>query len=70
MYTIAFSVSKRRPGCILLQVAFGADLSPRFHTMFPSETWLVAPTDDMALYPVTEEQLVKLSDMAKQAVAR
>ena len=52
---IVFSPSRRRPGCVLLQAAMGGDVdSATFHKLFPAETWLVAPTDDMGAYPVDE----------------
>ena len=67
--TIAFSVEKRRPGCVLLQAAMGGHLPPgRFLSLFPTETWLLAPTDDMRTYRVTEGQLEQLSAMALDAV--
>lgn len=67
---IAFSVEKRRPGCVLLQAAMGGSVpSDQFHRLFPNETWLVSPTDDMQVYVVTEEQLEKLSAMAKGSVS-
>lgn len=67
---IAFSVSLRRPGCVLVQAAFGGSVpGDVFQRLFPHETWLVSPTDDMRVYPVTEEQLAQLSRMASAAVA-
>ena len=66
---IVFSVSRRRPGCVLLQVAMGGTVSSdKFWKHFPTETWLVAPTNDMAAYGVTDEQLEQLSKMAKNEV--
>ncbi len=35
--------------------------------LFPSETWLLSPTDDMAAYPATDEFLEVLSSMAAKA---
>ncbi len=67
---IAFDVRLRRPGCVLVQAALGASVpGTLFQRHFPHETWLTAPTDDMQVYPVTEEQLAKLSVMAAAAVA-
>ena len=67
---IVFSPSLRRPGCVLLQVAMGGDVdSSTFHLLFPAETWLLAPTDDMAAYPVDElRTLERLSEVALEAV--
>lgn len=67
---IVFSPSKRRPGCVLLQATLGGTISSEeFHRLFPASTWLVAPTEDMAAYPVDEaHSLEKLSEMACDAV--
>jgi hypothetical protein len=70
MYTIVFSVEKKRPGCVLLQAALGGTSQYKlFIELFPHETWLTG-LEGMALYEVTEEQLRKLSLMAKAAVAK
>lgn len=66
---IVFSPARRRPGCVLLQAAFGGDIpSETFYRMFPPETWLVAPTDDMGAYPVDEKHSLEvLSEIAYAA---
>lgn len=66
---IAFSPSKRRPGCPLLQIAYGGTVPDRlFQQFFPHEVWLVGATDDMGAYPVDEEHsLDVLSDIALAA---
>lgn len=65
---IVFSPSRRRPGCVLLQAVFGGDIdSETFDRLFPAETWLTAPTDDMAPYPVDDARLEILSQMANAA---
>ncbi len=57
---IAFSPKKRRPGCPLVQIAFGGDVPPDdFAKFFPHEVWLLSPTDDMGAYPVDEEHSLK-----------
>jgi hypothetical protein len=67
---IAFDVSLRRPGCVLVQAALGASVpGPLFQRLFPHETWLLSPTDGMKVYPVTDDQLAQLSRMAAEAVA-
>lgn len=67
---IAFDTKLRRPGCVLVQAALGASVpGTLFQLHFPHETWLTSPTDDMRVYPVTEEQLGKLSVMAAAAVS-
>ena len=67
---IVFSPSKRRPGCVLLQAALGGDVdSTTFYRLFPTETWLVVPTDDMAAYPIDEtHSLAALSVIAHEAI--
>lgn len=55
---IAYDGMLRRPGCVLLQAAMGGDVAAA--ELFPVETWLLAPTPDMAVYTVTREQLTKL----------
>jgi len=66
---IVFSPSRRRPGCVLLQAAMGGTVpSEEFHSLFPAETWLVAPTDDMAAYPIDDvHTLERLSKIAAEA---
>ncbi len=68
---IAFDVKLLRPGCAIVQRALGADIPSdvlEFH--FPAETWLKSPTDDMNVYPVTDEQLAKLSVMASNQMEK
>lgn len=69
-YRIVFSPSQRRPGCVLLQVIGGTVPSQKFHDLFPAETWLLAPTDDMQAYPADDAMLEQLSSMAAKAVAK
>lgn len=68
---VVFSVEKRRPGCVLLQAVMGGTVpSMQFQTLFPNETWLLSPTDDMKAYSVTENQLEQLSAMALAEVEK
>ncbi len=66
---IAFSPSRRRPGCPLLQIAFGGDVpNDKFYMLFPAETWLTGATDDMGAYPIDEEHSLEvLSEIAAVA---
>ena len=67
-WTIAFDCELRRPGCVLIQASFGATVPMnRFHHAFPPETWLLAPTPGMKVYPVNESVLEKLAVMATRA---
>ena len=60
---IVYDARLKRPGCVLLQ-AMGGNV-PNFSKLFPSESWLVAPTPDMKLYDVTPEQLKRLVEIAE-----
>ena len=61
-YTLVYDVKLRRPGCVLLQVAMGGTVpSLLFQELFPTESWLLGPTDDMQAYSTTEEQLYIVS---------
>ena len=58
---IAFDVEQMRPGCALLQAGLGCGTSIAHH--FPVESWLLAPTEGLKVYEVTEAQLEKLVGM-------
>jgi hypothetical protein len=60
---IAYDPSLKRPGCVLLQGALGGNI-PDFPLLFPPDTWLLAPTPGMALYPVSPQQLDYLVQLA------
>lgn len=64
---IVFSQSERRPGCVLLQAALGGTV-PRavFLNLFPAETWLVAPTDDMHVYLVNRKTLRRIAEVVRK----
>ena len=55
----------KRPGCVLLQAAMGATVRA---TKFPSESWLLAPTPNMAVYKISNEELQFLINMAVRDV--
>jgi hypothetical protein len=61
MYTIAYDATLRRPGCVIIQAAYGTDADI---SLFPTESWLLMPSQDMKVYKVTEEQLKKLVEMS------
>lgn len=66
---IVFDIKLRRPGCAILQAAYGGTIPNMvFGIKFPSETWLKSPTSDMGTYEVTEAQLEQLSGIAREAV--
>ena len=60
MIRIAFDLAQMRPGCVLLQATFGCPSSVAHR--FPVESWLLAPTADLKVYEVTEEQLDRLAN--------
>jgi hypothetical protein len=65
---IVYDITTMQPGCVILQAALGGTVpNTRFLQLFPSEHWLVSITPYMQCYPVTEEQLEKLSVMTKKA---
>jgi hypothetical protein len=59
-YRMVFDLTLKRPACVLLQAAYGCDSS--IPHLFNTDTWLLAPTDDMRIYCITGNDL-------KQAVA-
>jgi hypothetical protein len=61
MSRIVYDVKLKRPGCVLLQAAMGGTVLD-FVQKFPNE-WLLAPTPDMKIYEVTDDQLNVLSAM-------
>ena len=52
---IVFDTALMRPACALLQAVKGG--TPGIASRFPSESWLIDPTDNMKLYAVSEAQL-------------
>ena len=58
MQTIAYDATLKRPGCAIIQADMEATVNVSEH--FSTEDWLLAPTPDMKLYPVTDEQLEQL----------
>lgn len=57
-YTIAYDCERKQPGCVLIQAAMSATI-PNYVLMkhFDTSDWLLTPTDDMAVYPITDDQL-------------
>ena len=61
---IAYDTKLMRPGCVLLQAPLGCT-APNLADLFPVNSWLLAPTPDLRVFPVTDAQLLKLIRMAK-----
>lgn len=55
MTLVAFDVKLMRPACVLVAAGLGA--SSEAAKRFPTESWLLAPTDDMSVYETTPVQL-------------
>lgn len=53
-----------RPGCVLLQATFGCE--GRMADHFDTKHWLLAPTDNLKVYDVTEDQLKQLVKMTEK----
>lgn len=62
---IAYDVKSMRPGCAILQAAFGCDSS--VIRDFPVESWIVDSAENLKVYEVTEEQLQILIERSKRA---
>jgi hypothetical protein len=58
MDKIAYDTKLKRPGCVLLQAAMGC--KPEVAHPFEPSTWLIHPTPDLKVYPLTPEILEKL----------
>ena len=66
IYSIAFSLEKKQPGCVLLQVAMGATIPNSVLTKyFNPDDWLTNPTGLVVLPIESEEQLKSLSWITK-----
>lgn len=55
---VAFDIERMRPGCVMVAAMMGA--SSEVCALFPTDSWLLAPTDTMRVYPTTPEQLAAL----------
>jgi len=62
---VAYDIKLMRPACVLVAAGMGAD-SHLCHS-FDADDWLLAPTDDMAVYNVTDDQLQQLIQKTKAA---
>ena len=60
---LAFDISLMRPACVLVAAGMGANT--RLAHEFPLNSWLLAPTDNMRVYRITDEQLTQLIQKVK-----
>ncbi len=59
---IVFDAVLKRPACVLLQACMGGN-NHVVAELFDPKTWLIAPTPDMKLYRVSQEELGMLAQM-------
>lgn len=55
---IAYDTVLKRPACVLVAAGVGGDT--HLAQLFETKYWLLAPTENLSVYEVTEEQLKKL----------
>jgi len=60
---VLYDTKLMRPGCVILCAGYGADSAPAHH--FDTQDWLLAPTDNLAVYDTTKEQLKQLVVMTR-----
>ena len=66
MYRIVFDVVAKKPGCVLLQAAFGGTVpNSLFYKLFPCETWQLE-SSNCAVYEADEAMLELLSKIVRQ----
>lgn len=53
---IVFDIKQMKPACALIQAQLDG-LDNEHLWLFPPETWLLVPTDHMAVYNIDESQL-------------
>lgn len=63
MPKLLYDVTLRKCGCVLLQAVAGGSIG--IANRIPAEDWLVAPTPDMKLYELTDDQVDQLVAMHK-----
>jgi len=52
---LAYDLKLKRPGCVLVAAGLGADTEASMR--FPTSSWLLAPTENMAVYNINEADL-------------
>jgi hypothetical protein len=58
MKLLAYDISQRKVGCVLLQVVMGGD--PNLAKRIPNEYWLTSPTPGLTVYRLTEDEAEQL----------
>lgn len=67
--TLLIDPVEKKVGCVMLQAAYGSDYqSINFDILFPVETWLIHPTENLQLYSITLADVEKLSVYLKERI--
>lgn len=66
MLHIVYDCKLDRPACAVVAAGFGVDSSP-YLSKFDADKWVTAPTPDMAIYPITPEQVDILAKRVNSA---
>ena len=61
---IAFDIDQMRPGCSLLQAAYGCP--PNLADLFPIESWLLEPSEGLRVYNIERQQLTQLIEKTRE----
>ncbi len=64
---LVYDTDLKRPACVLLQAAYGADHG-LLYRFFDAKTWLLAPTPGMRKLSATAEQWQKVSELKGEVV--
>jgi hypothetical protein len=64
---VVYDAVLKRPGCALLQAALGG--TNGIADLFPLDSWLLAPTDDLRLYEINEGRLGQLITITENALS-
>jgi hypothetical protein len=67
MAKIVFDTELCRPACALLQAAMGGDR--HMASLFPVESWLIAPTSAMRCFKINDDQLGILVTRVREGAA-
>lgn len=62
-YHIVYDCVLRKPGCVLLQALGGTVPKDLFFQYFDTSCWLLHPTPNLKLYPITRSQLPLLAEV-------
>ena len=66
-FSIVYDIALMRPGCALIQAAFGCGVV--IAHQFPVESWLLSPSESLRVYQITQKQLRILVEKTKARLA-